>query len=128
MVGGHADIVEMLLGKGADVNQRTADNGSLLGASALYIVAESGHSHVVETLLAHRANASLVTLDIRSGPLHAVSLWGHVDIVKMLINHGVDVEEATTSAYTPLRYAAGPWQGLYGSRADLARGWSGNMG
>jgi 26S proteasome non-ATPase regulatory subunit 10 len=49
---GHADIAEMLLSKGADVNQPRTDGG----ATALHAASQEGHAKVVEKLLAYGEN------------------------------------------------------------------------
>jgi ankyrin repeat protein len=71
----------MLLGKGADVNQPTTDDGS----TPLYAAARHGHSKVVEKLLVHGAHVNLATSTRGCTPLFIASSEGQADIVEMLL-------------------------------------------
>ncbi|KAI8499960.1 hypothetical protein Bbelb_222770 [Branchiostoma belcheri] len=92
---GHADIVKLLLRKGASVTKR-ANVGSL---SALHFAATQGHTEVVELLVQHGA-----TLDIRDcfqrTPLMVASRFRQVGTFRRLIELGArpdlaDVEGTT---------------------------------
>jgi ankyrin repeat protein len=52
---GHAEIVDYLIGRGADVNGKV-ENGS----SALFFASRFGHIETVKVLLKHRADLSIV--------------------------------------------------------------------
>ena len=73
---GHADIEEMLLSKGADVNQPRTD----IEATALHIASQEGHSKVVEKLLAHGANTNVAMTDDGYTPLYAAAGAGHTTL------------------------------------------------
>ncbi|XP_078682494.1 uncharacterized protein LOC144916945 [Branchiostoma floridae x Branchiostoma belcheri] len=99
---GHADIVKLLLRKGASVTKR-ANVGSL---SALHFAATQGHTEVVELLVQHGA-----TLDIRDcfqrTPLMVASSFRQVGTFRRLIELGArpdlaDVEGTTVQRYCEL--------------------------
>ena len=52
-VGGHKDVVELLLAHGAEVNARYSD-----GYTPLHYAAANGHKDVVELLLANEADVN----------------------------------------------------------------------
>ena len=82
---GRADVVEVLLAHGADVNALNfvgyARRTALLDAST------NGHLAVVEVLLAHGANVN----DDHGVALRSASLGGHLAVVEVLLAHGADV-------------------------------------
>ena len=125
-------LVELLLGKGADVN---ADNGS--GWTPLHIAIEKGHTDLAHLLLNKGAKVDTVTLNgqtplltaLRSGmseiawrvmkngadinvagpdgwtPLHMALRYGCVDAATNLIVKGADLRAKTNSNWTPLLFA-----------------------
>lgn len=87
---GHADIVKLLVNNGADVNNKMAE-----GMTALHMVALEGDSksnslNMAKLLL---ENGSAVDMTSGSGftPLIVAASRGHVEMVRLLINAGADV-------------------------------------
>ncbi|KAL1632792.1 hypothetical protein SLS56_003282 [Neofusicoccum ribis] len=94
---GHADIVDLLLNRGADTEKR--DNE---GCTALRCSAAKGHSDIVARLLKHGADAtSLCSKGYL--PLHAS--YDHVETIKILLDHGIDVNAKDPDGWTVLRWA-----------------------
>lgn len=79
---GDVQMVQLLLEKGADVNAR-AERDSL---SALQVAAARGCNRVIEVLLANGAEAT--------GALQMATGLGHEDAAQVLLQHGVDVNNA----------------------------------
>lgn len=93
---GHADVVEVLLDGGAEINDRTPEGGT-----ALQYAAESGHEDIVRLLLERGGNPQLAD---RNGetPLHFAATAA---IARLLVDHGADVRARTHSGVTPLHLA-----------------------
>lgn len=94
-LGGHADIVDLLLGRGADVR---------VGVNPLFAACASGSPGVVRTLLAagcrHRdRNAA------GDSPLHVAAQEGHAEVVAVLLGAGADAGEVNKAGETPLALA-----------------------
>ena len=98
----HADMIQLLLYAGANVGATTR-----LGAyTPLFLAARSGHTAVVEALLASGADPKQAA----SGGISALMMSassGDADSVRMLIEAGADVNAAETGrGQTPLIFAA----------------------
>jgi ankyrin repeat protein len=77
--------VEVLLRKGADVNEQGGEHGDALSAASYY-----GHERVVDLLL--RSSAHINSRGgVKGNALLAASLNGHEELVRLLIRHGADV-------------------------------------
>ncbi|KAJ6528107.1 ankyrin repeat-containing domain protein [Mycena capillaripes] len=92
-------IVQLLLGKGADVNAQCGPYGS-----ALYAAMCNGAENVAELLLVNGADVNM-RVDIYGTPLVAASEFGQETLVQLLINngahlnaHGDDYGTALTTA------------------------------
>jgi len=82
---GHADIVELLLEKGADVNIRNEG-----GSTPLHWAARNGHTKVMKILLENGAD----TFQRGTGcgtPLESAARKGQLKAIEMLLDHGADV-------------------------------------
>lgn len=129
----HAEIVEMLLEGGADVNARMLNGGTPLAISAghgfetvsatllaqpnvlvdgldhevermpLTAAAKEGHAGIAAMLLAHGARVDGVRGTM---PLALAAQGGHADIVSMLLEKGVDVNSVSNMHPTALLLAA----------------------
>ncbi|KXS10261.1 ankyrin, partial [Gonapodya prolifera JEL478] len=84
-LSGHKDVVEVLLGKGADGGQRSALNGILLDTAA-----QRGNVELVEFLVDSVAAAQLRQEDL-DGALYKAAIIGHAKVVRFLADPGADV-------------------------------------
>ncbi|RSL79332.1 hypothetical protein CEP52_017536, partial [Fusarium oligoseptatum] len=98
-VNGHAEVVKLLLGKGADIS--VADNN---GMTPLTAASTFGHTEVVKEILKDVADISVASND-GSTPLNAASNHGHIEVVKELLKQRADVSLANNYGWIPL-YAA----------------------
>lgn len=83
--GGHQEVVQILIGKGADVNAQGGQYGNALQAASL-----GGHKEVVILLSGQGAD-----VNARGGEygnaLQAASQGGHEELVQILLDKGADV-------------------------------------
>ncbi|XP_046341569.2 ankyrin repeat and KH domain-containing protein mask-like isoform X2 [Haliotis rufescens] len=85
-MGGHRDVVELLVSKGADVSLMDKD-----GDSILHLACGGGHMETVRFVL------SLNVVDINSRglksttPMMRAAVGGHRDVVELLVSKGADV-------------------------------------
>jgi ankyrin repeat protein len=98
---GHAELVALLLARGADVHRRRAS-----GAHALDSAAQGGHAAVVELLLAH--DPGLLDLPGREerSALIAAAGAGHVPLVRSLLGRGADPRLRESDGTRALDWAA----------------------
>lgn len=98
---GHVAIVELLIEKGANIEILNNDGGN-----ALLIAAAHGKTEVAMLL------SSRMDLNFQNEkgwtPINAASMYGHVDIVRLLVDNGADVEIATKSGRTALYWKVPP--------------------
>ena len=125
--GGHEEIVELLLAKGADVDAKDNNGKTPLdmanGATADLLRTHGGHRgliHVavrdgdlagVQALLDASADASSKLFIANSGLgkdtlLHIAARYGYKEIVELLISEGADVNAKDENSWTPLHFAA----------------------
>ena len=97
---GNAEMVILLLKKGADTAAVTA-----AGTSALHFAANGGHIGVVELLLKKE-----VTVDRKNRrqitPLYFAAMKGHADVVSLLIDNGADPDALDGEKGSPLHAAS----------------------
>jgi ankyrin repeat protein len=60
---------------------------------------------VVELLLEHGANINAVDSESASTPLHYAASFGHLDVVKMLVARGADINLKTNQGFTAMQLA-----------------------
>jgi len=82
--GDRIDLVDSLMGEGADIN---ASNEH--GMTALMRAAANGQTRMVSVLLAHGADPNVSRND-KFTPLLLASFFGHEEIVKLLVEHRAD--------------------------------------
>lgn len=85
---GHTNIVELLIEKGADVNQMCA----CTGATPLYIAAKNGHTDVVKVLIANKAVVDQTCTDAGLRPLYIAAQNGHTEVVEVLLANQANVD------------------------------------
>ncbi|KAL6909249.1 putative ankyrin repeat protein [Trichoderma evansii] len=106
---GHAELVQLLVDKGARVNAVSkVPTSSVSGATALHWAAQNGHEKVLEILLKNGAEIDLQTLHGETA-LHWAAENGHVGAITLLLNKGANLETKSEAGKTPLLTAA--WAG-----------------
>lgn len=101
--GGHANIVKILLDKGADVSIVTDDERF----TALHFCAKSGNAAIAKMLVSAGANLVAVSSTTGSTPLHIASEEGHVETMTVLIEAGASLNYRTPEGETPLYTSCG---------------------
>jgi len=103
--GGHTEVAELLISKGADLT--VAEPGAHL--TALHFCALRGHHDIAEALIAKGAD---MDAEDKTGnnPLHLAAHSGHGDVAELLIMGGADVDRRSTGrnteGRTPLHVAS----------------------
>ena len=101
---GNADTVEMLAGRGADVNAVSQNQTFARGVPVLQSAVASGNTLTVKILLEHGANAN--GLNEQEGtPLFIAAFEGNAEMVKLLLGSGGDPDLKTKDGMTPLDFA-----------------------
>lgn len=99
--GGHEELVELLLSRGADIEHRDKK-----GFTPLILAATAGHEKVVEVLLTHGANIEAQSERTKDTALSLACSGGRYEVVEFLLNRGANKEHRNVSDYTPLSLAA----------------------
>lgn len=116
---GHADVVEVLLEHGADVEARL-DSG---GGTALHIAAFDGYVATVRVLIENGADVNAIygsSFDFGITALSDASQESEADVVKLLLEHGADVNAASRSRGVTALMRAARWARPTTIRALLA--------
>lgn len=97
---GYREALELLLQKGADVND------SASGCTPIWLAAARGHKAVLELLLARGANPNLADKHYGWTPLHLTAGYGNEAAVLLLLAHGANPNIVNPfTNQTPLYYA-----------------------
>ena len=110
---------------GKDVNERDKTELTLLARSAM-----AGDVESVKYLLGQDADPDLPNGDANT-PQHVAAFFGQVEVVKILVENGADVNARNDLGETPLDSASPPWNlitqgtvglvaGIYKIRVDMA--------
>ena len=98
---GHNNVVNILIGKGADL-----EKVDKIGWTPLILAAMRGQKDVIQLLLHKGANTNIEG-KYGETPLHYAAAYGHPDVVQVLLDHGADPNRKTKSRQvTPLHLAA----------------------
>ncbi len=100
--GGHAGVVNALLGAGADVNQTAFG-----GVTALMMAASSGEPEVVELLIAAGAEVDAVEDGRGQTPLIFAAAFNRTDVIGVLLEHGANVDQVDKKFTPPERRRRG---------------------
>jgi cytohesin len=98
---GNRAMVELLLGRGADVNAKEND-----GNNALHYAAGRGFQAVAEVLLANHADVNIPNAG-GSTPLFSAASSGQLKIIQMLLAAGANTNLKDGKGRSPLNYAIG---------------------
>src|SRR3989304_5338237 len=89
----HPAMIEYLLSKGADPNTQTNENGASVLAGLCYV----NQTECGRLLLAHDANPNRGRDESKETPLHhALAGGADIEVIRLLIEHGADVNAKTT--------------------------------
>jgi hypothetical protein len=99
---GAADIAELLIKSGANVNQAKKDNGW----TPLMCAASNKHLKTAELLIKNGADVNQAKTDGGWTALMAACDEGAADIAELLIESGANVNQATKDGLTALMYVA----------------------
>jgi serpin B len=83
-IEGHKEIVELLIGKGANIEAKNS-----YGETALYCAAEANHKEIVELLIDKGADVNARDTYGKT-PLEQAAGWGYDGVVRALITGGAD--------------------------------------
>eukprot|EP00964_Phaeocystis_antarctica_P065113 scaffold39231_cov60-Phaeocystis_antarctica.AAC.2 len=100
---GHTEVVQLLLDKGAPVDEKTES-----GRTALMWASNNGHTEVVKLLLDKGASVNEKDKE-GSTALMGASQYGRTGVVVLLLDNGASVDEKDEDGYTALLRAS--WKG-----------------
>ncbi|KAL7920173.1 hypothetical protein ACQKWADRAFT_322360 [Trichoderma austrokoningii] len=102
---GNVEIAQLLIDNGADINAAANIPPSKdFGTTALHWAAKSGDEKMVELLLRNNADMDLQRRDGKTA-LFLTVLYGHVGVVRLLVNKGANME-LKNEDFAPLGMAA----------------------
>ncbi|XP_060802351.1 ankyrin repeat and KH domain-containing protein 1 isoform X4 [Amyelois transitella] len=99
--GGHDELAELLLSRGADIEHRDKK-----GFTPLILAATAGHEKIVEILLNHGADIEAQSERTKDTPLSLACSGGRYEVVELILSRGANKEHRNVSDYTPLSLAA----------------------
>lgn len=118
-IGGHTEVVEVLLESGAKI-----DTMGSRGETALFLASSKGNAEVVELLLKAGADPNQASADGKT-PLHRAAMVGNAETVVALLAAGADPAVTDRSGRTALelaeRYRAGDSERVVRSLQEATR-------
>jgi ankyrin repeat protein len=84
----------------------SSDHPSALNPTSLFYAAVCGFSGLVKHLIVVHAEDVNTKDGLFGAPLHAASVWGHVDVARVLLGYKADVNARRPSNWTPLHCAS----------------------
>lgn len=99
--GGHEELVDLLIKRGANIEHRDKK-----GFTPLILAATAGHEKVVEALINCGAELEAQSERTKDTPLSLACSGGRYEVVELLLKVGANKEHRNVSDYTPLSLAA----------------------
>ena len=104
VAGGHAEMVRLLLDRGAKVNA-TNEYDYTKGCTPLVVAAAEGHEQIAQVLLDRGADVGAANKDGET-PLHVAAGKGHTALAVMLLDRGAELKAISRRGETPMEAAA----------------------
>lgn len=98
---GFVKVVDTLLSQGADPNVL-----STWGSTALTVAVDNGKEQISESLIEGGASTGIITEASQQSILWTAALNGNLEVVRMLLMQGAEINHTDTSGATPLYAAA----------------------
>ncbi|KAJ8132969.1 hypothetical protein O1611_g657 [Lasiodiplodia mahajangana] len=98
---GREDVITALINYGTELHALTED-----GYTPLHVATIRGKAGSTERLIQLGANLEFRERNLGSTPLHCAAQEGHIDIVRILSNHGANLQALRDDGLTPLHIAA----------------------
>ncbi|RWS28132.1 ankyrin repeat domain-containing protein 17-like protein [Leptotrombidium deliense] len=99
--GGHEELVQLLLNRGANMEHRDKK-----GFTPLMLAATAGHANVCEILLSNNSDIEAQSERTKDTALSLACSSGRYEVVELLLSRGANKEHRNVSDYTPLSLAA----------------------
>jgi ankyrin repeat protein len=107
LVSRRKPMVKLLLDSGAVSNFEYHDHPSLEKTTPLHTASAQGWDDVVEILIKQNLRISVNALDLgQLTPLYRACECNHVEVVKLLVDHGADVNLCRQQGRTPIHAAS----------------------
>jgi ankyrin repeat protein len=101
LVSGRIDVIQRLLDRGADVNERNE-----VFHTPLNVVSIDGNLEIARTLIKYGADVNCRDNFGRT-PLHLTAKYGHIHLVRLLLDNGADIHATQRENTTALHLASG---------------------
>ena len=105
VIEGHENIVQLLISRGADVNQKDTGEFSV-GETPIIVAAMKGETQIAAILIRRGADVNIKTKDGQTALIYAARAPGdRTEIARLLIDSGADVNAKNKVGMTALAYA-----------------------